>query len=133
MAFVADSRRSEAATTLAYWNNMLENLEANGLDYRTLPMVIQMNKRDLPDARGEGELGDLRRVIQPPVVPAVAIRGEGVVETLHALLQRCYRSLDRQFGLDSSLADAGAASSSGRSSRTWTCGARGCRRRRRSR
>ncbi len=95
VAFVADSRRGEAASTLAYWNNMLKNLEANGLDYRTLPIVIQLNKRDLPDARGDDELGDLRAVIQPPVVPAVAIRGEGVVETLHALLQLCYRSLDR--------------------------------------
>jgi signal recognition particle receptor subunit beta len=100
VAFVADSRRSEAATTLAYWQNMLKNLEANGLDYRTLPIVIQMNKRDLPDARGDDELGDLRTVIQPPVVPAVAIRGEGVIETLHAVLQLCYRSLDRSLGLD---------------------------------
>jgi signal recognition particle receptor subunit beta len=100
VAFVADSRRSEAASTLAYWENMLKNLEANGLDYRTLPIVIQMNKRDLPDARGDGELGDLRQEIQAPVVPAVAIRGEGVIETLHAVLQRCYRSLDQSLGLD---------------------------------
>ncbi len=101
VAFVADSRRSEAASTLAYWDNMLRNLEANGLDYRTLPIVIQMNKRDLPDARGDEELGDLREVIQPPVVPAVAIRGEGVLETLHSVLQLCYRSLDRGLGLES--------------------------------
>jgi signal recognition particle receptor subunit beta len=101
VAFVADSRRGEAAATLAYWNNMLKNLEANGLDYRTLPIVIQMNKRDLDDARRDDELGDLRQVIQPPVVPAVAIRGEGVVETLWAVLQLCYRSLDRTLGLDS--------------------------------
>ena len=100
VAFVADSRRSEAASTLAYWNNMLKNLEANGLDYRTLPIVIQLNKRDLEEARSDDELADLRAVIQPPVVPAVAIRGEGVVETLHVVLQRCYRSLDRSFGLD---------------------------------
>jgi signal recognition particle receptor subunit beta len=101
VAFVADSRRSESAATVAYFNNMLKNLEANGLDHRSLPIVIQMNKRDLDDARGDGEHGDLLQVIQPPVVPAVAIRGEGVVETLHALLQLCYRSLDRQFGLES--------------------------------
>jgi signal recognition particle receptor subunit beta len=100
VAFVADSRRSEGSSTLAYWNNMLKNLEANGLDYRSLPIVIQMNKRDLDDARGDDEVGDLRRVIQPPVVPAVAIRGEGVVETLYALLQLCYRSLDRTFALE---------------------------------
>ncbi len=100
VAFVADSRRSEASSTLAYWNNMLKNLEANGLDYRALPIVIQMNKRDLEDARRDDEIGDLRRVLQPPIVPAVAIRGEGVVETLYALLQLCYRSLDRSFGLE---------------------------------
>lgn len=101
VAFVADSRRSEAASTLAYWNNMLANLEANGLDYRTLPIVVQLNKRDLPDARADHELDDLRKVIQPPFVPAVAIRGDGVVETLYLVLQRCYRSLDRAFGLES--------------------------------
>jgi signal recognition particle receptor subunit beta len=100
IAFVADSRRSEAASTLAYWNNMLKNLEANGLDYRTLPIVVQLNKKDLPETRGDAELGDLRRLIQPPMVPAVAIRGEGVVETLWALLTLCYRSLDRNLGLE---------------------------------
>jgi mutual gliding-motility protein MglA len=100
VAFVADCRRSEAASTLAYWNNMLRNLEANGLDYRSLPIVVQMNKRDLPDARQEDELADLYKVIQPPVIPAVAIRGEGVVETLYALLKLCFRSLDRTIGLE---------------------------------
>ena len=100
VAFVADSRRSEAPSTLAYWNNMLRNLEANGLDYRELPIVIQMNKRDLPDARQDDELQDLRRVIQPPAIPAVAIRGEGVVETLYALLKLCWRSLDRKLRLE---------------------------------
>src|SRR5512146_3589975 len=78
IAFVADSRRSEAGPTLAYWNNMLKNLEANGLDPRTLPIVIQMNKRDLDDARGDDELKDLMQVIRPLVIPAVAIRGDGV-------------------------------------------------------
>jgi len=100
IAFVADSRRSEAAATLAYWNNMLKNLEANGLDYKTLPIVVQLNKRDLPETRGDDELADLRRLVQPPMVPAVAIRGEGVVETLWSLLTLCYRSLDRNLGLE---------------------------------
>ena len=100
VAFVADSRRSETAATLAYWTNMLRNLEANGLDWHTLPLVIQLNKRDLPDARGDGELGDLTRVVHPPIVPATAIRGDGVVETLYALLELCYRSLDAQLSLD---------------------------------
>jgi hypothetical protein len=33
------------------------------------------------------------------VVPAKAIQGEGVLETLEALLSLCYRDLDRSLGL----------------------------------
>jgi signal recognition particle receptor subunit beta len=99
VVFVADCRRSESAATLAYWNNMLQNLEANGLDWRTLPIVIQLNKMDLPEARTEGELGDLRALIRPPVIPAVAIRSEGVIETLFALLQLTFRAVDRTIAL----------------------------------
>ena len=53
---------------------------------------------DLPDLRDD-DFADLRQSVAAPVVPAVAIRGEGVVETLHAVLQLCYRNLDRTFGL----------------------------------
>jgi signal recognition particle receptor subunit beta len=102
VAFVADCRRTEAAPTLAYWNDMLKNLEANGLDPKTLPIVIQMNKRDLPDSRGDEELTDLMQVIRPLVIPAVAIRGDGVLETLHVLLTLTYRSLDQRVGLERS-------------------------------
>jgi signal recognition particle receptor subunit beta len=97
--FVADSRKSEAPPTLAYWNNMLRNLEANGLDWKTLPIVIQANKKDLPDSRDD-DMADLRTQVKPLVIPAVAIRAEGVVETLHILLTLCYRNLDRAVGLE---------------------------------
>ena len=69
---------------------------------RELPIVVQLNKRDLPDVRDEGELQDLSRVVRPAVIPAVAIRGEGVVETLHALLTLTFRSLDARIGLERS-------------------------------
>jgi hypothetical protein len=61
-----------------------------------------MNKRDLPDVRGEDELQDLMQVLKPLVIPAVAIRGEGVVETLHVLLTLAYRTLDQRVGLERS-------------------------------
>jgi hypothetical protein len=98
VAFVADARRSEAASTLAYWTDMLRNLEANGLDPRTLPIVIQKNKLDLPDVR-EDDFSDLQKPPKVPVVPAKAIQGEGVLETLGALLSLCFRDLDRSLGL----------------------------------
>jgi signal recognition particle receptor subunit beta len=100
IAFVADSRRSQAALTVADWKKMLQNLEANGLDPRQLPIVIQMNKRDLPDAQTDDELSELVQALRPVVVPAVAIRGEGVVETLHVLLTMTYRALDQRAALE---------------------------------
>jgi signal recognition particle receptor subunit beta len=102
VAFVMDGRRTEAAATLAYWNNMLKNLEANGLEPKALPIVVQLNKRDLPDSRAETELADLGPLARAAVIPAVAIRGEGVVETLYALLTLTYRSLDVKVGLERS-------------------------------
>jgi signal recognition particle receptor subunit beta len=98
VAFVADARRSETASTLAYWKDLLRNLEANGLDPRTLPMVIQKNKMDLEGLR-EDDFADLVRAPKVPVIPARAIHGEGVLETLEALLSLCYRDLDRALGL----------------------------------
>jgi len=98
VVFVADSRKSEIAPTLAYWKDMVRNLEANGLDPRALPIVIQKNKMDLEGIR-EDEFSDLARSPRVPVIPAKAIAGEGVLETLDALLTLCYRDLDRSLGL----------------------------------
>jgi len=98
VAFVADSRTSEVVSTLAYWKDMIRNLEANGLDPRSLPLVIQKNKMDLEGIR-EDDFADLPRSPRVPVVPAKAIQGEGVLETLGALLTLCYRDLDRALGL----------------------------------
>ena len=98
VAFVADSRKSESAPTLAYWKDMVRNLEANGLDPRALPLVIQKNKMDLDGIRDD-EFADLARSPKVPVIPAKAIQGEGVLETLGALLSLCYRDLDQALGL----------------------------------
>ena len=57
-------------------------------------MVIQFNKRDLPDAQTDAEMEEARKRGGEPVVGAVALRGEGVMETLHALLQSAWRNLD---------------------------------------
>lgn len=96
IVFVADARRSEAPAMAAYWNNLMKNLELNGLDPAKIPIVVQLNKRDLPDARRPDEVNDLRWTVAPPIVTASAFRGEGVVETFHALLSLCFKSMDER-------------------------------------
>jgi hypothetical protein len=99
VAFIADSRRSMAPDNNAYWKNLLENMRENGLDPAQVPVVIQYNKRDLPDTKTDAEIEETRKKGKEMVVGAIAIRGIGVLETLHAVLQVGYRAIDARAGL----------------------------------
>jgi len=94
VAFIADSQRSAAASNNAYWKNLQDDMLENGLPVDEVPVVIQFNKRDLPDTKSDDEIEDTRQRGKEPVVGAVAIRCEGVLETLHSVLQLAYRQLD---------------------------------------
>ncbi|MFZ9885943.1 MAG: GTP-binding protein [Myxococcota bacterium] len=92
--FIADSQRAEAKANNEAWRSMMENLKENGLGEGEIPIVIQFNKRDLPDVRTDEELEQLRQKGSQPIFPAVAIRGEGVIEPLFALLKLTFRNLN---------------------------------------
>ncbi len=103
VAFIADSRRSAGQENNNYWHNLQENMRENGLNVAQVPVVIQFNKRDLPDTKTDAELEETRRRGKEPVIGAVAIRGEGVLETLYSVLQLAYRKMDDQAGLSRNL------------------------------
>lgn len=103
VAFIADSRRAAVKDNNAYWKNLQENMRENGLDPAHVPVVIQFNKRDLPDTKSDAELEETRKKGREVVVGAVAIRGEGVLETFHAVLQGAYRQLDARHQLGRNL------------------------------
>jgi signal recognition particle receptor subunit beta len=96
VAFIADGRRSAAADNNAYWRNLQDNMQENGLNPAEVPVVIQFNKRDLPDTKTDAEIEDSRKKGKEPVIGAVAIRGEGVLETLLVVLQQAYRSMENR-------------------------------------
>ena len=94
VAFVADSQRAGASANAYSWRDMEANLKSNGLDFEKLPKVVQFNKRDLPDVK---ELKEIREAWgDVPTFPAVAIRGEGVLETFRELLRLVYRNIDER-------------------------------------
>lgn len=99
VAFIADSQRAAGAENNAYWRNLHENMRENRLDPADVPIVIQFNKRDLPDTKTDEEIEDTRRKGSEPVVGAVAIRGLGVLETLHEVLKSAFQSIDRRANL----------------------------------
>jgi signal recognition particle receptor subunit beta len=96
VAFIADGRRAAAADNNSYWRNLQDNMQENGLNPAEVPVVIQFNKRDLPDTKTDAEIEDSRKKGKEPVIGAVAIRGEGVLETLLAVLQQAYRSMENR-------------------------------------
>jgi signal recognition particle receptor subunit beta len=94
IAFIADSQRSCASANAYSWRDMEANLKANGIDFDQLPKVIQFNKRDLPDVKPLSEIREAWSDVT--ALPAVAMRGEGVLETFRELLRRMYRNLDER-------------------------------------
>ena len=99
VAFIADSRRAAVQDNNSYWKNLQENMKQNGLEQAQVPVVIQYNKRDLPDTKTDEEIEDTRKKGKEAVVGAVAIRGVGVLETLHEVLKAAYRAIDARANL----------------------------------
>jgi mutual gliding-motility protein MglA len=96
VAFVADSQRSAASANAYSWRDMEANLRSNGIDFDSIPKVVQFNKRDLPDVKPLDEIRKAWKDI--PTFPAVAVRGEGVLESFRELLRGLYRQLDSKHG-----------------------------------
>lgn len=88
IVFVADSSPDRVDANLASWDNMEENLEYHGYSIRDFPVVLQLNKRDLPNAV-EARLMKWRLpLINQACFEATAFRGEGVFETLKSITQK---------------------------------------------
>lgn len=104
VALVADSRVTETQHNAEAFFDLRKNLRTNGLELAKMPLVIQFNKRDLPDIRSDEELAELAARGSEPVYLAVATRGEGVIETLMGLLHLTWQRLDRTHQLSHKLA-----------------------------
>ncbi|MBK8013201.1 MAG: MglA protein [Deltaproteobacteria bacterium] len=96
ICFIADSQRSQRSANNEAFKGMRRNLKANALDPKRIPVVIQFNKRDLPDAQSEAELAHYEGKGPEPIFRAVATRGEGVVETLRGCLNLLWDVLDAE-------------------------------------
>jgi mutual gliding-motility protein MglA len=94
VAFIADSQVSETSANQESFLNLKQNLKENGLNLKSMPLVIQFNKRDLPNVRSDEELDAMASRGREPVYKAVATRGDGVVETLLGLIDVTWEKLD---------------------------------------
>lgn len=80
--FVADSQAERLEENIKSMENLEKNLELQGYDLKTLPMAIQYNKRDLPNALPIAELRNALNKYNSPDFEGSAREGKGVFEAL---------------------------------------------------
>jgi hypothetical protein len=99
VVFVADSQRSQGINNSGSFQNLEDNARRVGLDFGALPIVVQFNKRDLPNVLSEEEIRGRWSAAPWPLVMASALTGAGVRETFIKLLEAVYPALDKNFSL----------------------------------
>jgi signal recognition particle receptor subunit beta len=82
VVFVADSQEERLDANIETLENLREHLKDHNLDFSSIPYVLQLNKRDLPNILTADELRKQIGVKGEPTVEAVAVTGQGVFETL---------------------------------------------------
>jgi signal recognition particle receptor subunit beta len=82
VVFVADSQEERLDANLETLDNLREHLKDHNLDFATIPYVLELNKRDLPNIMSVEDLKKQLLVKGEPTTEAVAIQGQGVFETL---------------------------------------------------
>lgn len=80
--FVADSQEERMDANFEALENLQENLKEHGYDFMKVPYVLQLNKRDLPNALSMDVLKQALVKKGEPVFEGVAYKGVGVFETL---------------------------------------------------
>lgn len=93
--FVADSQIERFEDNIESRENMKENLATIGLNISNIPLVIQYNKRDLPNISPLDKLERVLNTTKLPSFEAVATQGIGVFDTLKACSKLVIRTLSR--------------------------------------
>ena len=88
VVFVADSQEARMDANAESLHNLEDNLSENGFELKTVPYVLQFNKRDLPSAMLVDDMYRLINFKGEPTFEAVATKGIGVFETLKAVAKQ---------------------------------------------
>lgn len=93
VVFVADADPAQAEANIASRDELRIHLAQLGRDETTLPIVLQINKIDLPDARPDVVVNGSINTAAWPLIPASAINGVGVAETLGMVVKAVAQAL----------------------------------------
>jgi len=107
VVFVCDSQEAMLDANVESFQNMRQNLEANEIDPDEIPLVLQYNKRDLPNALPIEIINERMNARDGVSLEAIAVKGVGVEETLKAVTKLVFKSLSARYGEGGSPLPAG--------------------------
>jgi signal recognition particle receptor subunit beta len=95
VVFVADSQARQIEENVESLQDLHANLAEQGIEARSVPLVIQYNKQDLPSdlILDSARLSDVLNFRGVPEFPADALHGPGVFETLRAISELVLKRL----------------------------------------
>ena len=95
VVFVADSQARQLEENIESFQDLHANLSDHGVDPRTMPLVVQYNKQDLPSELilPVADLSDAINFRDVPEFSADALHGPGVFETLRGISELVLRRL----------------------------------------
>lgn len=82
VVFVADSQVERMEANIESLKSLEKNLTDQGYDVSKIPLVMQWNKRDLPNTTSVSDLSAALNKWKVPEFEAVAVKGTGVFDTL---------------------------------------------------
>lgn len=95
IVFVADSQPERMDANIESMENLRTNLAELGFELEKMPLVVQYNKRDLPNAM---DLAEMKKQLNPRGAPdfeACATQGTGVFDTLKAIAKQVLMELKK--------------------------------------
>jgi signal recognition particle receptor subunit beta len=95
VVFVADSQMERMEANQESLENLRDNLKEQTYDIEKIPLVIQYNKRDLPNVAPVEELSRYLNYLRRPEFSAVATTGDGVFDTLKEIAKGVLQELRR--------------------------------------
>jgi signal recognition particle receptor subunit beta len=101
VVFVADSQDFALDANQESLQNLEDNLKRQGIRIADIPVVMQYNKRDLPNAMSVADLeSTLNAKLKAPSYESVATTGLGVEESLRGIAHHVLTHLIKKYGLD---------------------------------
>ena len=105
VVFVADSSEDKMQDNVDSLSNLYHNLNANRLNIKQIPFVLQYNKRDLPDAMAVGVMNRRLNFRSVPYFESVANRGTGVLDTFLSITRETVGYTFKKYHLDKKIKD----------------------------